>query len=274
MNADLLLLAALLPGALAGLGAVLVAAGLRRPVPRLDDAVAVLDGRIAPAGGMELPFAGGAVRRSRRDGQELSDRLVYAALGFVTPGVLMGCAVLMLGWSPWLPAGVALVGAAVGFFLPGLLARRGGTRRRADANDALFTFIDLVTLERLANRSGTQSLAAAAAMSDVAIFVEIRHVLDRARLEQRSPYPDLTRLASDLELPALADIADVMRLDESGAALTGTLRARARELRDAQLADDKIAAHAVSERMTVWMTIPSLVFALIFLIPPILRLLT
>jgi hypothetical protein len=45
-----------------------------------------------------------------------------------------------------------------------------------------------------------------------------------------------------------------------------------RELRDAHLTQAKIAASAVSERMALFMVIPSLVFGLFFLVPPILRL--
>ena len=78
----------------------------------------------------------------------------------------------------------------------------------------------------------------------------------------------------ELELPALCDIADVMKLDDSGAALSGALRARVKELRDAHLTEAKIEAAAVSERMTFLMVVPSLIFGLLFLIPPLLRLLS
>lgn len=80
------------------------------------------------------------------------------------------------------------------------------------------------------------------------------------------------RLADELRLPELADIADVMRLDEQGAALADALRARVREMRDSHLLEEKLAAHEVSERMTVWMTIPSMVFGMAFLAPPVLKL--
>ena len=100
----------------------------------------------------------------------------------------------------------------------------------------------------------------------------IRDALERARLEQRAPYPELRRLGAELELPALVDIADVMALDDAGASLSGALRARVRELRDAHLTQARIAASAVSERMAFFMVIPSLVFGMFFLVPPVLRL--
>lgn len=45
-------------------------------------------------------------------------------------------------------------------------------------------------------------------------------------------------------------------------------------MRDAHLTAAKIEASAASERMTFLMVIPSLVFALLFLIPPLLRILS
>jgi len=134
-------------------------------------------------------------------------------------------------------------------------------------------YIDLVTLERLTNASATQALHNAAALSDVPLFVQIRTALERARLEQQSPYAELRRLSDELKLPELADIADVMQLDETGAALSGTLRARVRELRDAHLTREQIKASAAAEGMTIYMTLPALIFGLIFLVAAMLRIL-
>ena len=118
--------------------------------------------------------------------------------------------------------------------------------------------------------SATQAMAAAARLSDVPVFVHIRGALERARLEQRPPWTDLHRLSRELELPSIADMADVMRLDDQGAALAGVLTARVKELRDAHLTRERVRAHQASEAMTLWMSIPVVVFALAFLIPPLL----
>ena len=85
--------------------------------------------------------------------------------------------------------------------------------------------------------------------------------------------PELRRLSDQLKLPELADIADVMQLDETGAALSGTLRARVRELRDAHLTREQIKASAAAEGMTIYMTLPALIFGLIFLVAAMLRIL-
>lgn len=289
-------LAVILPGALLVLGVVLVIAAFRPQHARLADALAVLSD-VAPAAPVEaaaeqtrgLDRLGSWWVRSRqvvapRDlerqlrlrGRSLTRhyayKLVAAAAGFLAP-LLVGLAMwVVFGEAPVMPLVLGLALGLVGFLLPDLLLRGASAEATEDATEALLTFFDLVTLERLANQSGTQALHAAAALSDVPVFADIRAALERARLQQRAPYSDLKELGRELDLPALRDLADVMRLDESGASLSTALRARVRELRDGHLTSMKMTASDVSERMTMWMVIPSLVFGLFFLIPPLLTL--
>ncbi len=264
-----------------------------RPQPRLGDAFDLLDGRrpepvatepgVGRLGAWVRAGSGLAVgddtrRRLRMVGSSVDRHIAHKTLG-----ALLGALVpaLVGGWLSWLigamsplPVLFAAVGAGLGFFWPDLRLRQRDQAVTQDAAEALLTYVDLVTLERLANRSGTQALRSAAAISDVTVFRAIGEVLERARLEQRAPYADLQRLGAELELPALVDVADVMRLDEAGAALSGTLRARVRELRDDHLTGMKIRATEISERMGVLMVLPTLLFGLLFLVPPLLRLLS
>ena len=261
--------------------------------PRLADALKTLDGHVRPvvttASG---PDRLGAWTRGRFPGA-VDDRVAHqlqlramtvdrfytlkalaALAGLALPSLIGVALLLTTGTSLLMPVLVAVVLAVVGFFVPDVVIGRGAASTSADATEALLTFVDLVTLERLANSSATQSLHAAAALSDHAVFVAIRDALQRARLQQRAPFADLKRLGEQLELPALSDIADVMKLDDSGAALSGALRARVKELRDAHLTRAKVEAATVSDRMTFLMVLPSLIFGLLFLIPPLLRILS
>lgn len=194
-----------------------------------------------------------------------ADKIVMAAVGMILPAVVGFGWGWMTGRPTWWPAGLALIGLAAGFFVPDLLLRQSGKATQSRAVESLLVFVDLVTLERLANASATEALQSAAALSDVPLFLQIRTALERARLEQQSPYGELRRLADELELPELKDVADIMQLDESGAALSGTLRARVKELRNAHLTREQIAAGAAAEGMTIYMTIPALIFGMIFL---------
>ena len=284
-------------GAVVAAGGWLLLRGLVPAQPRLGDVLARLDD--APLARAEAPALAEAESRSARLGGWLhrrgwlplgegqrrmlelqgktiaeygADKLIMAGLGLVTPvivGALLGS---MLGWAAPVPVAAGIVGAVVGWFVPDLLLRRGAAVARAGAGEALFTFFDLVVLERMANLSATQAVTTAAAVSDAPLFDRVRTALSRARLQQQAPWDELRRLANRLNLPELGDIADVMQLDESGAALTETLRARVRELRDAHLTVSRIAAHEVSERMTVYMVLPAMIFGLIFLTPPLMRL--
>ena len=202
-----------------------------------------------------------------------ADKVVMAVVGAALPGLVGAASALMTGSLGPLPVVVALVGAVVGFFVPDLLLRRTAGVVRTGAVEALLLYLELVTLERLTNASAPQALQNAAALSDVPRFVQIRSALERARLEQQAPYAELRRLAVQLDVPELADVADVMQLDESGAALSEALRARVRELRGAHLTQQQIKASAEAEGMTLYMALPALIFGLIFLVAALLKIL-
>jgi tight adherence protein C len=228
--------------------------------------------RVAP-----FPLSNGQQRALRFQDKSIAefyaDKAVMAIIGAVLPGLAGGAVAYFTGRLSPIPAIAVVVGGVVGFFVPDLLLRRTATNVRTGAADALLVYIDLVTLERLTNASSTQALHNAAALSDAPLFAQIRTALERAQLEQQSPYAELRRLSDQLKLPELADIADVMQLDETGAALSGTLRARVRELRDAHLTQEQIKASAAAEGMTIYMTLPALIFGLIFLVAAMLRIL-
>lgn len=277
-------------GFLVGGGVFAVVGGLQRGVPALATALDRLDAReaaVPDAGGTLLERLGNAVGHRGAPRGELAALLemrggsvirhqglkcVLALGGLIMP-TLIGMVVILLGHpiSP-VPAVAGLVGAAVGWLIPGLALRRAAPAMRADLTETLFTYFDLVALERLANASASRAMYSASAVSDVPLFRRIHAALTRARMEHRSPHLELHRLADDLQLPALHDMADVMRLDEQGAALADVLRSRVRELRDEHLTAEKIRATEASERMTIWMTLPALLFGLAFLTPALLRL--
>lgn len=277
-------------------GVTAVAYGLTRARPRLADGLAILDGTdVRPVAGRApvatstseraglwlyrhtpVPLLANQRRllelRNKSVAEFFADKFVLGLLGLVVPGLLGGVFLPLLGLPLAVPMAASLIGMVLGYFVPDLLLQRGGEQSQNDAREALFTYFDLVTLERLANLSGPQALETAASASNNPLFLSIRTALLRARMEQQPPYAELRALSERLRLPQLADIADVMQLDETGAAVSETLRARVRELRDAHLTAARIAAHEVSERMTVFMAVPAMVFGLIFLVPPLLRL--
>jgi tight adherence protein C len=202
-----------------------------------------------------------------------ADKIVMMLVGAAIPAAISFAFLLLTGRLSLWPAAFAVAGAGVGYLVPDLLLRRKVGTARSGAIEALLVYLDLVTLERLANASATQALQQAAELSDAPLFAQIRIALERAHLEQQSPYGELRRLADQLDLPELNDVADVMQLDETGSALSGTLRARVKELRDAHLTRERVLASAAAEGMTIYMTLPALIFGLIFLVAALLTLL-
>ena len=288
---------ALLAGVLVAAGLVAVVTGLRRSTPGLRAALDRVGGvgagdalpeQVAPTGSpserwgallqrhVPVPLSAGQRRALRLQDKSVAefyaDKTVMAAVGLVLPALVGSALGLALqGHVGTVPALAGVLGGVLGFFVPDLLLLRSGAGARASALEALLVYVDLVTLERLANASAPQALLRAASLSQVGLFLQIRSALERASLEQQSPYAELRRLAESLDLPELADVADVMQLDETGAALSGTLRARVRELRDAHLTAEQVKASADAEGMTIYMTLPAMAFGLILLTAALLQ---
>ena len=251
----------ILAGMAAGLGLFLVVRGAAAPAVRLGDALAALDGRVvapAPASAgvegigeraqraLRLPLTAGQQRLLTMQGRTVGDffveKLVWTAMGFVTPVVWA-----VTQWALGRPTGptplvLGLALAVVGYFVADVRLRGGAEQERRSAADGIHTFFDLVVLERLANSSASQAAANAAAISGAPLFRRITDGLERARMEQMQPWDELHRIADEWQLPELADFADVMRLEEQGASLAEVLQARVKELRDAHLAKQRAAA--------------------------------
>lgn len=282
-------------GMLVGLGGFLVVLGTRRSTVRLGDALAWMDGtapQSAPAvsgtaGGLEgvgwwlhrrlrLPVTGRQqqllLMQDRSVGDFFAERLVLSLAGFMLPTVWVALQYLLGYPTGAAPLLFSLVGAVGGYLLAGFRLDRQATVVKRSTTESLHTFFDLVALERLANQSATQAVASAASISDAPMFRRISAGLERARLEQIPPWHELRRISEEWRTPELSDFADVMQLEEQGAALADVLQARVRELRDGHLAQQRAAAQQATEGLAIWMTIPALLLGVTFVIPPLLRL--
>jgi len=173
-----------------------------------------------------------------------------------------------------LPAVFALVLAAVLFVVPDLDVRRKAAAAREEFARATSAYLDLTALERAAGAGATQSLEQAATVGDSWVFVRLREQLIRARLSGTPPWDGLHDLSTELSLPELSDLADIMRLSgEEGAAVADTLRARSRGLRAALLTKEQTRANEESERMVVPVALLGLIFLVILGAPAIVRIL-
>jgi Flp pilus assembly protein TadB len=300
------LTATVLAGAVAGLGVALV---VRELLPAQPQLAAALD-RLAPPRPNAAPTAqeppGDAARTGRLETRvgllaqryltglpllsvptrelallripvvrHLGQKVLLGLLGLLFP-VLFTAVARSVGLALPLafPAVSALVLAAGMFLLPEMEVRRKAAAAREEFARATSAYLDLTALERAAGAGATQALEQAATVGDSWVFVRLREQLTRARLSGTAPWDGLHELASELALPELSDLADIMRLSgEEGAAVADTLRARSRGLRTALLTKEQTRANEDSERMVVPVAVLGLIFLVLLGAPAIVRIL-
>lgn len=298
---------AVVGGATAGLGVVLIARELlpsqpqlaaaleRLQPPRLTPTTAVVEVEGAQAKGsgalesrvgqrllrplQDAPFVHLPERElnllGRPVAQHLGQKVLMGLLGLVFPTVFTLVASAAGVTLPIVvPALGGLVLGAVLFVVPDLEVRRKAAGAREEFARAVSAYIDLTALERSAGVGAHQALAQAATVGHSWVFVRLREELTRAELSGVTPWEALHNLDEELGLPELSDVADIMRLcGEHDTAVVDTLRARSRGLRVALLSQEQTRANEESERMVMPVAGLGLIFFTLLGAPAILRIL-
>ena len=276
------MIAALLLGAGAGAGLLLVVRGVVPSRPSLAEALAQLRRNIEPepfvvsgehggfAARLGLPLARLAARgrpevllwaRVRRDlavlgrspERHLAEKVTLALLGLL---LVPACAALLALAAAGLPLAVPLWASVLlaigGFFLPDVGIHAEAEGRRRDFRHALSSFLDLVVIA-LAGGGGVETaLADAASVGEGWAFDELRRSLDEARIARQSPWLALDRLGVALGIAELGELAASVGLAGSeGAKVRASLSAKAVSLRTHQLAAAETAAQVATERMSL-----------------------
>lgn len=204
------------------------------------------------------------------------DKLVLATLGLGLP-VGFGVVVAFggIGLAPALVGVASLGGAASGFVYPDIALRTEAAARRREFRHALASYLDLVTII-LAGGGGVESaLDAAANTGDGWVFAQIRRALAVSRLNRESPWAVLNRMADDVAIPELAELASSIGLaGDSGAKVRRSLTAKATSMRDHELADAHAAAETASERMAAPVVVMLTGFILLIGYPAVANVLT
>lgn len=172
------------------------------------------------------------------------------------------------------PVAAAVVGGVIGWMVPNANLADSARKARLEFNRALGSYVDLVAIERNAGGSGTRgALENAAEIGDTWPFRRLADELARSRFSGEPPWDAMHALAAELGLPALDDLADIMRFaGAEGTQVYDNLRARSSALRQAMLTAEQSHANAVGERMAIPTTLMALVFAAILITPAVLRL--
>lgn len=273
---------AILLGAGAGAGVLLVLWGLFPPRPSLSQALAQLRGLPEPVAVLVADDVGGFAARL---GRPAADALVRAGAGWLVPATLRADLAVLgrrperqlaekvtlglvgLLFAPAVTALLALGGVALpiaiplwasllcmvaGFFVPDLGVHAEATKRRGDFRHALSSFLDLVVIS-LAGGGGVETaLADASSIGDGWAFAVLRRALDQARLARESPWVALGRLGAELGVEELSELAASVALaGTEGAKVRASLGAKASSLRTHELAEAETADQAATERMSL-----------------------
>jgi Flp pilus assembly protein TadB len=183
----------------------------------------------------------------------LGRKITLAGAGLLL-GLLASVGLNLAGLA--LPAGapvvLALVLAAVFFFLPDLDARAEATRRREEFRRALGAYLDLVALEMAGSAAPAEALPSAARIGAGWPLVLIRDTLYRATRGGRNPWTALSDLGQRIGVGELRDLGQLIALvAHDGARVRSTLTARAQTMRRHELADLEGKAGKADQSMRV-----------------------
>jgi len=283
------LVVVVLSGALVGLGIFAIVSLVLPGRPRLDAALARIEGGYAQS--TELPPLRAAGRRlvvampwlpvPSADlallGQDrehwLTSKVICGLIGlFLIPaGMLL---LMATGHRPplVLPAAASLVLGAALFFAPDLVTKVNAAEKRTDFKNALTSYFDLVALERGAGAGPTEALEGAAHIGGGWAFARIAAALAAARNSGRPPWEGLAALAAQTGIEELADLAEIAEVaGHEGARILQTLAARAESMRAEALAETRAKAGSRSATMVIPIALLGAGFLLLLIFPIVYR---
>ena len=203
--------------------------------------------------------------------QVLSDKAVAAVFGMMIPvASLLTLATLGIDLDVTeVAAGSVALGTA-GFFVFDLTVHTDAEEFRRSARLAVRVFLDQ-TVTSLAGGGGIeQSMIAAASDGHGPMFRRIRDALDSAQLHRESAWPHLDRLGRDVGIEELSELAAAGTLAGSeGAKVKSSLAAKARSMRERELAYCVSQAKSATTRLAMPGALMGMMFIL-FLIYPVL----
>lgn len=278
------LLAAFIPGALIGLAAAILLARLAPRTQRAGDALARLDtdarrrrGAAPPAGkgttratriGSWLaahsadPDTSAAVRipgftTPKKDLEliEMSEadfywrKFAYALTGLFSPVALSAVVFPALGVAAALPLALCPVMALIFWMVPDGTARALARGRRHEFVRFATVYLELVAVAILGESTADSALTKAARVSDSWVFERIQREFYLAELAHASKWQALERLGKSVDVPALGEMARMMRMADNDVGVRKQLRASCSNLRKQLVTEDAMRAEAATNSM-------------------------
>jgi Flp pilus assembly protein TadB len=204
----------------------------------------------------------------------LTSKIGFCAVGLALAPSLSALAALGGRSLPWaIPVGGMVALGALMSFLPDLITRANARSKRADFRHALASYFDLVALERGAGAAPTEALEAAAQVGLGWAFARMRAALEQARKASQPPWDGLGKLANEIGISELGDLAEIAEVaGQDGARILETLTARAEAMRAQALAATKAQAGARSTTMVLPISLLAGGFLVLLIFPDFYRL--
>ncbi len=295
---------ALVAGALAGLGVLLLTVALRprrrdlaTTLQMLDAARETADPGFALRQGAKPPTGfsarlgrqlvqlaaerGWRLIRVREDlamvdksiEAHLATKVVLAGVGFV---LIPAASTILLVAGLHVPAAIPLVAAfalaAFFFFLPDLTLKSDAGAMRKDFRHAVGSFLDLVSMNLSGGRGVPEALTSAAQIGSGAAIDRIRETLSFARLQGMTPWAALGQLGNKIGMVELIDLsAALILVADDGAKVRESLSARAASMRSRELSEAEGDAGERSETMLVAQLLLCTAFLLFLAYPAAVR---
>ncbi|GHE12153.1 type II secretion system F family protein [Streptomyces alanosinicus] len=199
----------------------------------------------------------------------LATKMLLAVTGlFFGPFLFAVVWTMGFGSSPVIPVWLALLCAALFFFLPDLEVRRDAADKRRDLRRVIGAYLDLVSMSLAGGRGLPEALMAAAEISDGWANQRIRNALADARITGHSQWHALGMLGEALGVEELKDLsASLALVQDDGAKVRESLASRAETMRHRELAEIEGSAGEKSQSMLVAQLLLCAGF-LVFLIYP------
>ncbi|MGH3156821.1 MAG: type II secretion system F family protein [Streptosporangiaceae bacterium] len=206
----------------------------------------------------------------------LATKVLLALFGLViVPLLFAGVSIAGLHISILIPVWVALVVAAVFFFLPDLELQQKANKRRKDFRHAVGAFLDLVAMSLAGGRGVPEALMGASEIGGGWAMWLIKDALANARIGGHTPWHALGLLGEELKVDELRDLAAALSLvAEDGAKVRESLTARAASLRRKEIADLEGQAGERSQSMLVAQMLMCAGFMVFLIFPAVIALLT
>ncbi|MFJ3235166.1 type II secretion system F family protein [Streptomyces sp. NPDC086787] len=175
-----------------------------------------------------------------------------------TAGLFFGPLLFAVAWTlsfssgPVVPLWLALLFAALFFFLPDLEVKRDAADKRRDLRRVIGAYLDLVSMSLAGGRGLPEALMAAAEVSDGWASRRIANALADARITGVSQWQALGALGEELGVEELKDLsASLALVADDGAKVRESLASRAETMRHRELADIEGSAGEKSQSMLV-----------------------